>query len=147
MRKKTSSTAMLALELETLRRLAGARSFGRGEEYFASGRVVTLIERGATIRADVRGSRTYHAGSCGWKASSSIIRVPVRSGRGDGEFCKHAVAVGLAELAGPEPALADKRRRRAVSEGTAPILPQGARMNSWHCFSIMPRTMSLCVGA
>jgi uncharacterized Zn finger protein len=82
---------------ESLRRLAGARSFERGEEYLATGAVGSLHWDEPSIRAGVQGTERYRvrlelaggglAGSC---------TCPV--GR-DGLFCKHCVAVGLAWLA------------------------------------------------
>lgn len=84
------------LTRETLRRLAGGRSFERGEEYAATGTVGSLQWDEASIRAGVQGGERYRvrlelaggalAGSC---------TCPV--GR-DGLFCKHCVAVGLAWL-------------------------------------------------
>jgi hypothetical protein len=80
----------------TLRRLAGARSFERGEEYAATDAVGSLQWDESSIRAGVQGAERYRvrlelaggglAGSC---------TCPV--GR-DGFFCKHCVAVGLAWL-------------------------------------------------
>lgn len=82
---------------ESLRRLAGMRSFERGEEYLATGAVGSLRSDESSIRAGVQGTERYPvrlelaggglAGSC---------TCPV--GR-DGLFCKHCVAVGLAWLA------------------------------------------------
>ncbi len=81
---------------ETLRRLAGARSFERGEEYAATGAVGSLRWDESSIQAGVQGAERYRvrlelaggalAGSC---------TCPV--GR-EGLFCKHCVAVGLAWL-------------------------------------------------
>ncbi|MFQ5694014.1 MAG: SWIM zinc finger domain-containing protein, partial [Nitrospinota bacterium] len=84
------------LNRRSLRRMAGPKSFERGEDYLTDGRVGPLAERGGTIEAEVRGSRPYH--------------VELRAGEGDldhsctcpvgmdGAFCKHCVAVGLAWL-------------------------------------------------
>ncbi len=84
------------LTRETLRRLAGGRSFERGEEYAATGAVGSLQWDESSIRAGVQGAERYRvrldlaggtvAGSC---------TCPV--GR-EGPFCKHCVAVGLAWL-------------------------------------------------
>lgn len=80
-----------------LRRLAGGRSFERGEEYAAAGAVGSLQWDESSIRAGVQGAERYRvrlelaggslAGSC---------TCPVGH---DGLFCKHCVAVGLAWLA------------------------------------------------
>lgn len=82
---------------QSLRRLAGGRSFERGEEYAAVDAVGSLQWDESSIRAGVQGTERYRvrlelaggglAGSC---------TCPV--GR-DGLFCKHCVAVGLAWLA------------------------------------------------
>jgi uncharacterized Zn finger protein len=84
---------------DVLLRLAGPRSFVRGETYLAEGRVRSLHEDGDVIAGVVEGSEPY--------------RVEVRRGDGelgglsaactcphgaDGLFCKHAVAVALAGL-------------------------------------------------
>lgn len=92
---------------ETLRRLAAGRSFVRGEEYAATGAVGVLQWDESSIRAGVQGSTRYRvrievargtlAGSC---------TCPVG---GNGFFCKHCVAVGLAWL----------RRRHEVGEPAA----------------------------
>lgn len=47
------------LDRQILRRMAGARSFGRGEEYFASGRVGALAEHEGQLTVKVRGTREY----------------------------------------------------------------------------------------
>ena len=85
-----------AFDRDALRRAAGPRSFERGEAYFKAGRVKFLDEYEGAITAQVAGTRPY--------------RVKLRArGRGlasdctcpygqEGEFCKHAVAVGLAWL-------------------------------------------------
>ena len=83
------------------RRLDGAiriavKEFARGASYFASGAVVDLVQTRDAIKAHVLGSDEY--------------RVELRPVRGvlaasctcpvgkEGEFCKHAVAAGLAWL-------------------------------------------------
>ena len=80
----------------SLAKLAGERSFARGAGYFASGAVVDLVQTRDAIKARVLGSDEY--------------RVELRPVRGvlaasctcpvgeEGEFCKHAVAAGLAWL-------------------------------------------------
>lgn len=42
-----------------LRRMAGKRSFERGEDYFASGQVGSLERHGSAITARVQGTRPY----------------------------------------------------------------------------------------
>lgn len=75
------------LNREALRRMAGARSFERGEEYFNSGLVSNLVEQNETLSARVRGTRQY------------TVRIWVDKGKldysctcpvgDDGMFCKH----------------------------------------------------------
>ncbi len=84
------------LDRTALRRMAGGRSYQRGEEYFAAGRVGALLEHDGTITAKVRGSRTYsiklwaREGTLGFSCTCPV--------GDDGSFCKHCVAVGLAWL-------------------------------------------------
>lgn len=84
------------LNVRALRRMAGAQSFGRGEAYAAGGQVSALAAHEETITATVRGTLEYRVKL--WVENGGIeysCSCPV--GR-DGEFCKHAVAVGLAWL-------------------------------------------------
>lgn len=84
------------LNREALRRMAGVRSFERGEEYFNSGLVSNLVEKNETLSAMVRGTRQY------------MVRLWVDNGKldysctcpvgDDGMFCKHCVVVGLTWL-------------------------------------------------
>jgi uncharacterized Zn finger protein len=53
------TTLQAALDREGLRRMAGARSFGRGEKYFAVGRVHSLIDQEGTVTGKVHGRREY----------------------------------------------------------------------------------------
>lgn len=82
------------LDRRSLRRMAGARSFERGEDYFDSGQVHALGEFEGTITARISGTRDYHvklrSGAGGLESSCTC---PVGT---DGAFCKHCVAVGLA---------------------------------------------------
>ena len=80
----------------SLAKFAGEKSFARGAGYFAGGAVVDLVQTRQAIKARVLGSDEY--------------RVELRPVRGvlaasctcpageEGEFCKHAVAAGLAWL-------------------------------------------------
>src|SRR5690349_21052276 len=82
------------LTRNALRRLAGARSFERGEDYFDGGRVTSLVEHRGKLTAIVQGSEDYR------------VELSVRIGEldydctcpvgEDGAFCKHCVATGLA---------------------------------------------------
>jgi uncharacterized Zn finger protein len=84
------------LDRRTLLRLAGGRSFERGEDYFAGGQVRTLAEHAGTLTAKVLGTREYRVKL--WDEGEELsfsCTCPIGA---DGEFCKHAVAVGLAWL-------------------------------------------------
>jgi tetratricopeptide (TPR) repeat protein len=79
---------------EALRRLAWGRSFERGEGYAAEGRVRRLEIGGDQLSATVRGMHTYRVRL--WLEDGEprfSCTCPVA---GDGLFCKHCVAVGLA---------------------------------------------------
>jgi uncharacterized Zn finger protein len=97
------------LDRRSLRRMAGARSFERGEDYFDSGQVHALAEFEGTIAARVSGTRDYRVklwvGAGGLEFSCTC---PVGT---DGAFCKHCVAVGLAWLAQGSEAGARSRKR------------------------------------
>lgn len=82
----------------TLRTLAGVRSYGRGEEYFASKRVRSLAEHEGTITAKVMGTYEYHVRL---DISGDFLQYSCSCPIGrQGDFCKHCVAVGLARIAG-----------------------------------------------
>src|SRR3989337_428474 len=88
------------LDTNTLRRLAGPRSFERGESYFEDGRVGSLVEDKGKITAFVHGSSKYRVKL--WNEDGNLeyeCSCPVGQ---DGDFCKHCVAVGLTWLAGNE---------------------------------------------
>ncbi|MGI8894803.1 MAG: SWIM zinc finger family protein [Casimicrobiaceae bacterium] len=87
----------IVLTLHALERATDPRSFERGMSYFRSGAVERLDVDPTQVRAEVRGTQRYrvrlavtaegkldHACSC-----------PIGV---EGDFCKHAVAVGLAFL-------------------------------------------------
>ena len=84
------------LDLATLRRMAGGRSYARGEEYFATGQVRSLTEYAGTITAKVRGTQEYRV-KLMVKSRDIDYSCTCPVGE-DGEFCKHCVAVGLAWL-------------------------------------------------
>ncbi len=93
--------------------MAGARSFERGEDYFANGQVGSLAEHEGTITAKVQGARSYRVklwiedGEVGYSCTC-----PMGS---DGVFCKYCVAVGLAWLDQGRP---DKTPSKKVSNPT-----------------------------
>lgn len=80
-----------------LRTLAGDRAFARGAAYFESGAVADLVDTGKAIKARVIGSDEYEVRL--WPDRGVLdysCTCPVGD---DGDFCKHAVAAGLAWLA------------------------------------------------
>jgi uncharacterized Zn finger protein len=95
--KPTSNFASL-LDRSNLRRMAGAASFERGEDYFANDHVKRLSEEDGVIAAKVQGTYPYRVKL--WLDGKDLdysCTCPVGA---DGEFCKHCVAVGLAWLEG-----------------------------------------------
>jgi len=96
MKARGRSALENALDRRTLRRMAGARSFERGEDYFAEGQVRALAEHEGTLTARVLGTREYRVKL--WVEEGDVefsCTCPVGT---DGAFCKHCVAVGLAWL-------------------------------------------------
>jgi uncharacterized Zn finger protein len=100
--KRAPRSIPLALSVLTpiaLRQLADPRSYVRGEEYFADGRVQALSEHAGKIAATVHGSEPYSVEL--WQKGEELA-YDCSCPRGeDGDFCKHCVAVGLALLTGP----------------------------------------------
>lgn len=85
------------LTRESLLRLAGGRSFGRGSAYAETGMVESLHWDELSIRARVQGAERYRARlELAGSELTGSCSCPV--GR-DGLFCKHCVAVGLTWLA------------------------------------------------
>lgn len=84
----------------SLARLAGERSFARGVGYFESGAVLDLVQTRNAISARVLGSEEYRVvlrpdgGALTWSCTCPLGE--------EGDFCKHAVATGLAWLERPE---------------------------------------------
>ncbi|MBK7927663.1 MAG: hypothetical protein IPJ98_09250 [Bryobacterales bacterium] len=109
------SDLFVALNDAVVRRLAGERSYQRGEDYYQDGCVETLEKVADGIRAVVCGTRNYEV-----KLTSDegvldySCECPHAS---EGAFCKHCVATALAwlrggaELAGPK----DRRQMPAVT--------------------------------
>jgi uncharacterized Zn finger protein len=112
---QTGSILSGLLDRRSLRQAAGARSFERGEGYFAGGQVGSLAQHAATITAKVRGTRPYTVKL--WAEDGELqysCTCPVGQ---DGAFCKHCVAVGLAWLdqGGPDRGPAEKPGKPAVT--------------------------------
>lgn len=84
------------LHREALRRLVDDRTFERGQDYHAQGRVGVVSRHEASLSATVRGSTHYRVRL--WVNDSGLAyscSCPIGA---DGAFCKHGVAVGLAWL-------------------------------------------------
>ena len=96
-----------------LEELAGTAAYRRGEEYFSAGVVERLLATDDRVAARVEGTEIYRVelrraddGELGYDCTCPRA--------GDGYFCKHCVAVGLAwlaEQAGKGRTVAGKARR------------------------------------
>ena len=114
-RRTIVSPLRALIDVQTLRRMAGAQSFWRGEGYFADGRVRNLAEDRGTVAAEVRGTQVYRVAL--WAEEGGLeysCSCPLGH---DGVFCKHCVAVGLAWLgpAGAKSKKAAKREKPSVT--------------------------------
>jgi len=84
------------INLDALRRLAGSRSFSRGEDYFNRDLVRSLSEHNGVITAKVKGTHTY---TVTLREDNGDLDYSCTCPMGDdGSFCKHCVAVGLSWL-------------------------------------------------
>ena len=77
---KASSPFAALLEGGTLRRMAGAKSFERGEDYFLNGQVKALTEDGERLRQRCKAPNRIGS-SCGLRTRIWITRVHARWGR------------------------------------------------------------------
>lgn len=77
-----------------LRDLAGERSFQRGKDYFADGRVEDLVLHGGELRTTVFGTEDYLV-TFAVKGSELTFFCDCPYGQ-EGHFCKHCVATALA---------------------------------------------------
>jgi uncharacterized Zn finger protein len=85
------------LTRNTLRQLADAKSFDRGEGYFADGQVMSLVEYAGKLTAMVQGTDEYRVTLfADGDTLASDCTCPMGA---DDVFCKHCVAVGLTWLA------------------------------------------------
>ncbi|MBI2218961.1 MAG: SWIM zinc finger family protein [Candidatus Rokubacteria bacterium] len=122
MTSPSKSALESVLDRRSLRRLAGAASFERGEDYFAGGEVRALAEHEGTITAKVRGTREYRVKL--WAEDGELdysCTCPVGT---DGAFCKHCVAVGLAWL----------EHERAPAEGSKKAARPAVTMDDVRAF-------------
>jgi uncharacterized Zn finger protein len=88
------------LNRQTLLEMAGKRSFERGENYFDEERVHALVEFEGQLAATVEGSLDYRVKL--WEAEGRLGFSCACPFAEDGNFCKHAVAVGLASIVARE---------------------------------------------
>lgn len=87
------------LHQDTIRALAGDRTFARGQAYHREGRVTDLHRQAAALTAKVRGESAYDVRL--WvKDDALAYHCSCPLGQ-EQTFCKHAVAVALAWLATP----------------------------------------------
>jgi uncharacterized Zn finger protein len=85
-------------------RLAGKRSFDRGERYVDA--VSDLRDVGGGVVATVQGTEPYQV-RLTWTEPGLIGDCSCPFGQ-DGEFCKHCVAVGLVVLAADQVSAAQR---------------------------------------
>src|SRR5688500_5539759 len=85
------------LHREAIRRLVDDRTFERGVDYHAQGRVSALARHEAALSARVRGTSEYRVRL--WVKEEGLAYSCSCPMGADGAFCKHGVAVGLAWLA------------------------------------------------
>jgi uncharacterized Zn finger protein len=98
---------------DTLRQLAGAKSFERGEDYFAMGQVLSLVEHDGKLLASVQGTETYEVTL--FAEDDELVFDCTCPMGDDGAFCKHSVAVGLTWLAGTKKSSTKKNGERSSS--------------------------------
>src|SRR5579883_3397693 len=91
------ASLILHLNPRTLRQQTGDRTFQRGEDYFNKGRVVSLAEYEGTVTAKVLGTEEYQVKL--WLRHGNLDYSCTCPVGGEGDFCKHCVAVGLAWFA------------------------------------------------
>ena len=102
------------LDRRALRKLAGAQSYERGEEYFANGLVRLVTETDGRLSARVQGAQRYSVSL--WVEDGEVeYSCTCPMGR-DGAFCKHCVAAGLALLHEPP------NPRKAKSANHKPVV-------------------------
>ncbi len=102
--------------LPTLRRLAGPRSFARGEEYYNRGLVRSLSEHEGTVTAKVMGTHTY---TVKLRQTDDGLDHSCTCPMGDdGAFCKHCVAAGLAWIESADSGTGPKKRKGSPAEVT-----------------------------
>ncbi len=84
------------LNPEALEKLARGAALARGRVYAAEGRVKGLTNEGTQLIATVRGSALYAVSI--WVKGDGLGYVCSCPAGGEGDFCKHCVAVALTWL-------------------------------------------------
>ena len=115
-------TLAAALTLDTVKSLAGEKSFARGLAYFHEGTVGLVEEEDDTLTASVHGTYLYDVTLSAGKDGELDYDCTCPVGN-DGEFCKHAVAVALSWLENsgehvfqPDEAAKPKKKRITKAE-------------------------------
>jgi uncharacterized Zn finger protein len=81
-----------------IRQHASAESFQRGRDYFQQGAVLSLVQRGTTLQAEVEGSEALpYIVRCTF-ATDGTITATCTCAYDWGGWCKHIVATCLAAL-------------------------------------------------
>ncbi|MBS0353823.1 MAG: SWIM zinc finger family protein [Proteobacteria bacterium] len=101
--RQQERTMLLAdvLTLDNLRLYAGDKTFIRGRDYFNSGAVQALESNESSASAEVLGTQRYEIVLSAGADGELEFECDCPVGE-DGIFCKHAVAVGLAWIAGED---------------------------------------------
>jgi uncharacterized Zn finger protein len=106
-----STSLARALNDSVIRRLADARSYQRGLDYFSHGHVETLEATAESVRASVRGNQDY---TVTLASDDGVLDYSCDCPVGaEGAFCKHCVAAALAWLNRDSGAAAPSKRGRA----------------------------------
>src|SRR5574340_246326 len=121
MPRTRATDALARLVTETaLEKLAGERSYARGLAYFQHGAVLDLVRTRDALKARVLGSDEYRVAL---RAAGRELEWSCTCPLGEeGEFCKHAVAAGLAWLddgRSPDDELAPLRAHLATQDKEA----------------------------
>lgn len=85
------------LHRDAIKKLADDRSFARGRDYFARGRVKALARHGSALVGVVEGETAYAVRV--WVRETALAYSCSCPRGEEGDFCKHCVALSLAWLA------------------------------------------------
>lgn len=96
LREAASGPIARVLHPEIFERLAGSRTFERGQECYRAGHVTSLERRGGCLLARVLGASSYAVTI--WVSGDRLAYACNCPAGVEGSCCKHVVAVGLAWL-------------------------------------------------